>query len=151
MLSREHGDHSAAQQCLRRALDIHRVATGPDSHESTQALYHLATSLEESGDFDGAASEYERMLKLKDRQVGGNRQEATDVQVRLAALYVKAGRIAAARELLMNAIGTLERKGGPPLAQALEIFAEVEDRTGHPAEAKQWRERASEITTAQPG
>jgi len=37
-------------------------------------------------------------------------RKATDVQVRLAALYVKAGRIAAARELLMNAIGTLERK-----------------------------------------
>ncbi len=77
--------------------------------------------------------------------MGGNRQEATDVQVRLAAIYLKAGRIAAARELLKNAIGALERKGGAQLAQALEIFAEVEDRSGHPVEAQQWRERAAEI------
>ncbi len=145
MLSRQHGQHAEAQRCLRRALEIHRVATGDESHESTQASYHLAASLEESGDLDGAAGEYERMLRLKDRQVGGNRQEATDVQVRLAALYVKAGRIAPARELLMNAIGALERKGGEQLAQALEIFAEVEDCSGHPVEAQQWRERAAEI------
>ena len=150
MLSRHHGDHAGAQSCLRRALDIHRVTTGPDSNETTQALYHLAASLEESGDFDGAVSEYERVLRLKERQVGGNRQEATDVQVRLAALYVKSGRIGAARELLMHAIGVLEGKGGPKLAEALEIFAVVEDHMGHPVEAKQWRERAAETVAQSP-
>ena len=150
MLSRQNGEHAEAQRCLRRALDIHRIASGLDSHESTQALYHLAASLEESGDLDGAAGEYERVLKLKERQVGGNRQEAADAQVRLAALYVKAGRIGNARELLMLAIGGLERKGGPQLAQALEILAEVEDLMGRPADAAGWRERASEITAAQP-
>jgi tetratricopeptide (TPR) repeat protein len=147
MLSRQHGDHAEAQRCLRRALDIHRVASGPDSHESTQALFHLAASLEESGDLDGAAGEYERVLRLKERQVGGNRQEAADAQVHLAGLYVKSGRIGAARELLTQAIGALERKGGPQLAQALEIMAAVEEHMGHPAEAGQWRERASEINT----
>jgi tetratricopeptide (TPR) repeat protein len=148
MLSRQNGQHDEAQRCLRRALDIHRSASGPDSHESTQALYHLAASLEESGDLEGAAGEYERVLRLKERQVGGNRQEATDAQVRLAALYVKAGRIGNARELLLQAIGVLERKGGPQLAQALEILAEVEDSMGHPAEAAEWRERAAEIHAA---
>jgi tetratricopeptide (TPR) repeat protein len=147
MLSRQNGEHAEAQRCLRRALDIHRNASGPDSHESTQALYHLAASLEESGDLEGAAGEYERVLRLKERQVGGNRQEATDAQVRLAALYVKAGRIGNARELLLQAIGPLERKRGPELAQALEILAEVEDHMGHPAEAAEWRERAAEINT----
>ena len=150
MLSRQNGEHAEAQRCLRRALDIHRVNSGPDSHESTQALYHLAASLEESGDVEGAVGEYERVLKLKERQVGGNRQEAADAQVRLAALYVKAGRIGAARELLTQAIGALERKGGPQLAQAFEILAEVEDHMGNPAVARQWRERASEISAAQP-
>ena len=82
--------------------------------------------------------------------MGGNRQEAADAQVRLAALYVKAGRIGAARELLTQAIGAMERKGGPQLAQAFEILAEVEDHMGNPADARQWRERASEITAAQP-
>jgi tetratricopeptide (TPR) repeat protein len=148
MLSRQNGEHAEAQRCLRRALDIHRVNSGPDSHESTQALYHLAASLEESGDVEGAVGEYERVLKLKERQVGGNRQETADAQVRLAALYVKAGRIGAARELLTQAIGALERKGGPQLAEAFAILAEVEDHMGNPADARQWRERASEITAA---
>jgi hypothetical protein len=45
----------------------------------------------------------------------------------------------------MQAIGTLERKGGLPLARALETFADVEERMGRTEEAKQWRERAAEI------
>jgi tetratricopeptide (TPR) repeat protein len=145
MLSRQHGDHAEAQRCLRRALEIHRATSGPESNATTEALYNLATSLEQSGDLGAAVSEYERVLALKDRQVGGDREEATEVQVHLAGLYVKAGRIAPARELLMQAIGTLERKGGPPLARALEIFADVEERMGHAEEARQWRERAAEI------
>jgi hypothetical protein len=51
---------------------------------------------------------------------------------------------------LTQAIGALERKGGPQLAQAFEILAEVEDHMGNPAVARQWRERASEISAAQP-
>jgi tetratricopeptide (TPR) repeat protein len=145
VLSRQHGNHAEAQRCLRRALEIHRATSGPESNVATEALYNLAASLEQSGDLAGAVSEYERVLALKDRQVGGNREESTDVQVHLAALYVKAGRIAPARELLMQAIGTLERKGGPQLAKALETFADVEERMGRMAEAKQWRERAAEI------
>ena len=69
-------------------------------------------------------------------------------KVHLAGLYVKAGRVAPARELLTQAIGTLERKGGPRLARALDTFADVEERMGHTEEAKQWRERATEIGEA---
>lgn len=147
MLSRETGQHDEAQRCLRKALDIHRATSGADSHESTQALYHLAASLEESGDYQGAVDEYERMLRLKERQVGGNREEATDVQVRLAALYVKDGRIGSARELLTQAIGVLERKGGPQFAFACEVFAVVEEHMGNPREAVAWRERAAQVQT----
>jgi len=69
-------------------------------------------------------------------------------KVHLAGLYLKAGRVAPARELLTQAIGTLERKSGPPLARALDTFADVEERMGHTEEAKQWRERAAEIGAA---
>ena len=63
-LLRREGNHSEAQTCLRRALDIHREAAGMDSREATEGLYQLASSLEESGDLDGAASEFERLLAL---------------------------------------------------------------------------------------
>jgi uncharacterized protein HemY len=65
MLLRRHGDHAQAQLFLRRALDIHREASGLDSQEATQGLYHLASSLEESGDPSGAAGEFERLLALR--------------------------------------------------------------------------------------
>src|SRR5580693_1871573 len=42
MLHRQHGEHTQAQVFLRRALDIHRGASGLDSHEATQGLYQLA-------------------------------------------------------------------------------------------------------------
>src|SRR5208337_1670349 len=48
MLLRQQGNHTEAQSCLRRALDIHRSASGLDSKEATEGLFHLAASLEES-------------------------------------------------------------------------------------------------------
>jgi tetratricopeptide (TPR) repeat protein len=146
-LYREQGNHSEAQRCLRRALEIHREASGLDSHEATRRLYQLAASLEESGDLDGAAGEFERLLALRGRQVGVNPLENAETQVRLAGLYLRARRTAPAKELLNHAIGLLERKGGEPLAQALELLACAEEQSGRAEEAKRWREVVSNMTT----
>jgi tetratricopeptide (TPR) repeat protein len=148
MLRRQHGDHTEAQRCLRRALDIHREVSGLDSHEATEGLYHLAASLEESGDLDGAAGEFERLLALRARQVGVNPLDNAETQVRLAGLYLKSRRTAQAKELLNHAIGVLERKGGQPLAQALDMLALAEEQSGRPEEAKRWREVASNLVSA---
>jgi tetratricopeptide (TPR) repeat protein len=144
-LHRQQGDHPEAQRCLRSALKIHRAAA-PDSPQVTQDLYDLAASLEESGDLEGAMGEYERMLALKERQVGGSREDLAEVQVRLGALYVLDGRAGAARELLMNAIGVLERKKGPSLALALETLACADERVGRSEDAKRWREKALSLS-----
>lgn len=146
MLHREHGQHTEAQHYLRRALEIHRTASGLDSHEATQGLYHLAASLEESGDLDGAANEFERLLRLRARQVGVNPIENAETEVRLAGLHLRAGRTAAAKELLGHAVSVLERKGGQPLAQALDLLADAEEQSGRLEEARRWREVASNLT-----
>jgi tetratricopeptide (TPR) repeat protein len=148
MLHRQFGDHVQAQLFLRRALDIHRGASGLDSHEATQGLYQLAASLEESGDLDGAAGEFERLLALRARQVGVNPLENAETQVRLAGLYLMAGRIGPAKELLNHAVSVLERNGGQPLAQALEMLAITEEQSGRPEEAKRWRGVASNLAPA---
>jgi tetratricopeptide (TPR) repeat protein len=145
MLFQERGEHAEAQQHLRRALQIHRGTLGPDSHEATQDLHHLAASLEDSGDIDGAVEEFERLLALRARQVGCNPLETAEAQVRLAVLYLNASRTGPAKELLMQAIGTLERKGGPALSQAMEAMARAEEQFGRPADAKQWRDKALSI------
>jgi tetratricopeptide (TPR) repeat protein len=148
LLNRRHGQHDAAQVSLRRAMGIHRAlgenGSGPgvDSQEATETLYHLAASLEESGDLRGAAMEFEKMLALRERQVGANRGETAVAQVRLAALYLQTGRIAQGRELLLLALPALDRKGGPLLAQALELLASAEDRSGRGEQARHYREKA---------
>jgi tetratricopeptide (TPR) repeat protein len=146
MLYRQHGEHGEAQRHLRRALQIHRTIAGPDSNEATQDLYHLAASLAEAGDLDGAVVEFERLLVAKERQVGGNRDELAEAQVRLAVLYMNAGRPAPAYELLMQAIGFLDRKGGERLLLAMETMACVQERMGHTEEAKHWQERVASMT-----
>jgi tetratricopeptide (TPR) repeat protein len=147
LLHRRQGDHDSAQLCLRRALGIHRALgvngeAGASSPEATATLYHLAASLEESGNLNGAATEFERMLALRERQVGANPQETSAAQVRLAALHLRAGRISSARELLILALPALERKGGPVLAQAFETLASAEERSGREEQARLYREKA---------
>jgi Tfp pilus assembly protein PilF len=147
MLLRRHGDHAQAQLFLRRALDIHREASGLDSHEATQGLHHLASSLEESWDLSGAAGEFERLLALRARLVGVNPLGNAATEVPLAGLYLKAQRIGPAKELLNHAVCVLERNGGPPLAQALDMLALAEEQSGRPEEARRWREAASHLVT----
>jgi tetratricopeptide (TPR) repeat protein len=144
-LHREHGDPAEAQRCVRRALEIHSTVSGPDSREATQDLHHLAALLEESGDPAGAMGEYERVLALSQRQVGGNRETMAETQVRLAILYLHAGRTSASRELLTHAIGVLERKGGKVCALALETFACADEEIGRPKDARRWREKAAKL------
>ncbi|HEY1757338.1 MAG TPA: tetratricopeptide repeat protein [Bryobacteraceae bacterium] len=141
ILHRRHGHHAAAQACFRRAIMIHRKVQA-DSQEATETLYHLAGSLEESGDLHGAEAEFEKMLALRERQIGANPTETAVAQVRLAALHLRTGRLSSARELLTRALPTLERKGGPMLAQALETLASAEERMGRGDQARQYREKA---------
>ncbi len=142
---REQGNHVEAQRCLRRALQIHRAVSGADSQQVTLDLMHLGSSLEESGDTAGAAAEYEKVLALKDRQIGGDREQTAETQARLAAIYLQVGKSSAARELLINAIGVLERKKGDQrLEFALETMAKIEDRLQRPEEAQVWRAKAAE-------
>jgi tetratricopeptide (TPR) repeat protein len=144
------GNHAEAQRCLRRALEIHRATAGADSHAATQDLFHLASSLEETGDLQGAAGEFERVLALKERQIGGDREQTAETQAHLAAIYMRAGRTSAARELLIHAIGVL-RKKDERLEFALETMAEVEDLLNHAEEAQKWRDKAAESVAIRTG
>jgi tetratricopeptide (TPR) repeat protein len=149
---RANGIHAEAQRCLRRALEIHRKTSGADSHAATQDLFHLASSLEESGDLEGAAAQFEKALAAAERQIGGNREQTAETQAHLAAIYMRAGRTSAARELLIHAIGVL-RKKDERLEFALETMAAIEDLLNHPEEAQRWRDKAADSVasrTAEP-
>ncbi len=141
----QHGDQVEAQRCIRRALEIHRARLGANSQEASNDLNVLATSLQESGDFEAAMGEYERVLATRERQIGSNREQTAEIQVRLAALYLHKDRYSAARELLIHAVGVLERSGGARLGFALEALASAEECSGRTAEAQRWRDKAVKL------
>jgi hypothetical protein len=108
-------------------------------------LHHLAGSLEESGDIDGAAELYERVLMLKLRTVGGDMEELADMQFGLAGMYIQWSNYARARELLAEAIGTFRRKKGARLAIAYETAAHVNECSGRYLEAIAELARAGKV------
>lgn len=61
--------------------------------QAERGLPPCARCLEEQFQAFASTAPDERVLRLKERQVRGNRQEAANAQVRLAGLYVKSGRV----------------------------------------------------------
>jgi hypothetical protein len=87
---------------------------------------------------------------VAERQVGGDRERTAETQAHLAAIYVRAGRTSAARELLITSIGVL-RKKDERLEFAMETMAEIEDLLNHPEEAQRWREKVAESVAIRTG
>jgi len=145
-ICRARGVHVQAQAYLRRALRIHETQCGTDSLEALGDVQQLAGSLEDTGDLDAAAAQYERALGLKLRQLGyENIDEVADMQYSLACLHVGWGRYSRARELLSECIGAFKRAGGARLAVAYETLAHVEEREGRVSFALNELERAAKI------
>ncbi len=136
-------DNARALPHLERAIGIYRITAGFDSAEAAVGLQNLAAALEEAGHMDRAIAEYERFVVAQERVVGSNREEIAQVQVRLAALYIQAGRSSAAREMLTLAIGVLGPKPSRAYKDAMEIMAVAEDLSGRPVEAQRWKQKAA--------
>jgi tetratricopeptide (TPR) repeat protein len=139
------GNHAEAQRCLRRAIRVHEKEHGVESLEAGADLQMLTASLEASGDIDAAASQLERVLALKLRVVGMDLDRVAEAQWDLALRYMSWRRYSRARELLMEAVGTFKRSGGPRLARGYEALAQLEEETGHYHEALRELARAGKV------
>jgi tetratricopeptide (TPR) repeat protein len=145
-ICRARGFQDQAQGYLKRALRIHEAQFGEDSVEALDDVQQLAGTLEDLGDLDGAAAQYERTLGLKLRQLGrGNLEEVAEMQYSLACLHIGWGHYSRARELLMECVGTFKRAGGSRLAMAYESLAHVEEREGRMSFALDEMEKAARI------
>lgn len=142
---RAEGLHAEAQTCLRRSLRFHQNAFGADDSRAIHDLHQLAGSLEESGDTEAAAHEYERVMELKHRVLGRDMDEIGEMQFSLASLYVGWGNYPRSRELLLECIGTFKRKAGPRLAVAYELLAQVEELSGRFHDAVRELDRAGKV------
>ncbi len=132
VIFRAQGNHARAKECLQRALRIHETTKGADAPETFEDAQQLARVLEESGDLDGAAFQYERVLQIKMRKLGvENLEDVAQMQYHLANLHINWGNLGRARELLQECIGEFRRHGGPRLAIALELLGQLEESLGH--------------------
>ena len=139
------GNQAETQRCLRRAIRIHEQESGLGSPEAVADLKMLTESLEASGDIDGAAAQFERVLNLKLRTVGMNLDTVAEAQYELALRYRGWRRHSRARELLMEVVGTFKRTGGARLAAGYEALAQLEEDTGHYHEALRELARAGKV------
>ncbi len=103
---------------------------GFDSPGSIASLHHLAGSLEDAGDLEGAAQQYESALTYKLRTIGANLDDLAELQFGLANLHINWQHYSRARELLYEAAGTFRRKGGVRLAVTYETLGHVEECSG---------------------
>lgn len=130
-ICRSRGFHIQAQGYLKVALHIHEKQCGADSVEALHDVQQLAGSLEDVGELDAAAAQYERALGLQLRRLGHEDvQEIAEMQYSLACLHVAWGHYSRARELLTECIAGFKRQGGARLAVAYESLAHVEEREG---------------------
>jgi tetratricopeptide (TPR) repeat protein len=145
-ICRVRGLQAQAQAYLKRALRIHEAQCGTDSPEALGDVQQLAGSLEDTGDLDGAAAQYERALGLKLRKIGlENIDEVAEMQYSLACLHIGWSHYARARELLLECVGSFKRQGGARLAVAHESLAHVEEREGRTSFALDELERATKV------
>jgi tetratricopeptide (TPR) repeat protein len=124
---------------------VHEQQSGLESPEAVADLKMLTESLEASGDIDGAAAQFERVLTLKLRTVGTNMDTVAEVQYQLALRYRGWRRYSRARELLMEVVGTFKRTGGARLARGYEALGQIEEDTGHYHEALRELARAGKV------
>ncbi|HEY1756414.1 MAG TPA: tetratricopeptide repeat protein [Bryobacteraceae bacterium] len=148
---RAEGMHEDAQRCLRRSLRFYQNTFGSEDPRAMHDVHQLAGSLEESGDTEAAAHEYERVMDLKSRMLGRDLEELAEMQFSLASLYAGWGNYPRSRELLADCLGTFKRKGGPRLAVAHEMLAQVEEYSGRFHDAARELERAGKVWEKCPG
>jgi tetratricopeptide (TPR) repeat protein len=145
-ICRARGFYDQAHGYLKRALHAHEALLGTDSAEALADVQQLAGTLEDNGDLDGAAAQYERTLGLKLRQLGhANIEEVAEMQYSLACLHIGWAHYSRARELLTECVGTFKRVGGSRLAVAYESLAHVEEREGRVSFALDELEKATRI------
>jgi len=82
---------------------------------------------------------------LKDRLVGSDQEDLSEMQFSVACLYIEWGNFSRSRELLAMCIGTFKRKKGARLAVAYETLAHIDEYSGRYNDALAELARAAKI------
>jgi tetratricopeptide (TPR) repeat protein len=144
--------YAAAESLYVRALHAGERAYGPNHPNLAPTLANLALTHERQGKPDEAEAEYRRTLDLYEQGRPVDRLYGL-VSENLGTIYYIRARYPEAEQLLLAAIETYERVGGPSrqdLVRTLRTYAALLLLSDHRAEARQVAERADSLEKRQP-
>jgi eukaryotic-like serine/threonine-protein kinase len=148
----QRGDHAAAEQRLREAVDVRRRTYGDDHLEVASALAHLAGYLDRTGELARAEVAFREVEAMEARILGRDHPRRAGTLTALGHLLNRRGRLEDADAVLEEAAAIRMARLGPdhPLvARTLRRRAEGRLLRGDHAAAERLLVRAREIEAAQ--
>lgn len=146
----ENGNHVTAKLTLERALEVHTSLCGGDSEEVARDYQSLASACQAAEDFEHAVHYYEKALRLRERQLGGNSADFADLLMNLAGAHSLQGHYGPAVELLQQAVGKFEGTRDRRLGPALESLGTVYLLCGRVEDSIRSLKKARKIWEAAP-
>lgn len=137
---RNEGSFTEALVFLEKACSAHQKLVGTDAPEYVTDVEHLAATQQALGNLAEAARLYDRLLRLKENQLGLDPVEYGHLLLNAAETYTAADLDARAYETVQHAIRMLDRKGGA-LGDVADRIIVVLDAVGRPGDVEAFRKR----------
>jgi len=137
---RNEGNFTEALVFLERACSTHKQLLGGNAPEYVSDVEHLAATQQGLGNVEESAKLYDRLLRLKENQLGVDPIPYGHLLVRAAEAYTAAGLNSRAYEAVQQGIRTLERYRDE-LSQAGERIAVVLQAVGRLGDSDRFRKR----------
>src|SRR5262245_36580460 len=142
------GDYANSRREQQRAVNIHTRLGGPNHPFVAIALTELAAVYLEQGLPMQALPLLERALAIREKNLGPEHRDVARTLADLAYTLMQVRRQARAQELATRALRIWERLNAPEapeLARVLALYAELQEKRGDGAAAREHYERALTI------
>jgi tetratricopeptide (TPR) repeat protein len=139
------GRYAEAEPLFQEALTRARAYYGEEHVFVIVMMSNLATTRASLGRYDEAVETFEQAVSLAETIFPPARPEPDRIRSRYGECLMLAGRLGQAGEVLFESHAALEAKVGashPYTRDAAAWLAELHDRTGDPAAAREWRKAA---------
>jgi len=141
---RNEGSFAEALVFLERACGTHKQLLGGDAPEYVSDVEHLAATQQGLGNLEESAKLYDRLLRLKENQLGVDPIPYGHLLVRAAEAYTAAGLNSRAYEAVQHGVRTLERYR-EELTQAGERIAVILQAVGRRGDSDRFRKRLESL------
>lgn len=126
-------NHRDRIECLRKAVEVSKVAFGEKHDKTAEAMSALGVALSARGDYEEADEIVEEATKLRLQASGVDTEQAADAYADLGLMQMYQGRLGEAETTLSRAMGIRSRnpgKGHPAYAVSLRHMASLRNAEG---------------------